>query len=182
MPIIARPGLPRHTASPTKTHNRQKFKPPSPSSANLAPADIIHPAVISSCPTLPSPSTLFAPDQQAQHHREGLPAASFAFEPTMRPILLSGHERALTQIRYVLALKKKRCYFFSPLSSLLLVRSFLTNHQRALIATTSMAISSSPSPRTSRFASGSPTTASVSEHTTATSVPSGPSMSTPPRP
>lgn len=56
--------LPRHTSSPTKTHNRQKFKPPSPSSANLGTsrynpplfayspsAPSVFPAVIVSCPT-----------------------------------------------------------------------------------------------------------------------------------
>lgn len=50
------------------------------------------------------------------------------------------------------------------------------------IATTSMAISSSPLPRISRFALGFRTMASVSEPTTATLVPSGPSMSTLPLP
>lgn len=95
----------------------------------------------------------------------------------MRPILLSGHERALTQIRYdsldapPAASDGASCIHLTTVQ----LTSFF-------IAITSMAISSSLSPRISKFASGSLTTASVSVLTMATSVPSGLSMSTPPPP
>lgn len=93
--------------------------------------------------------------------------------PNMRPILLAGHERALTQIRYPHS-PDGESQGPSPLTG---ARSLPRGAD-----TTSTATSSSPSQKTSTSAPGSPTMASASAPTKATSVPSGPSTSTPPPP
>ena len=79
----------RQKSCPTKTHNRQKFK--------------AHPvSVPRSCPT--HITSFRRPPLSITSSYLLLPAVGKNIEsnqPKMRPILLSGHERALTQIRYV---------------------------------------------------------------------------------